>query len=546
MKKRGGKTTSRYSTLKNIVSVLGGIAIFLLAVLVLSPSSIFSITGSATTEPEFSIQQQTPFQENLPQQIQLTTPTYIDLSYYFDQKGLTFLITESEGVASLVSQDILYVEPPKTPLDITLIVSDGISVQRIPLTIMAGVVQTPLAAPASKVRIATRNKNGNIHGFFSRDEEGDGTLVVNVTVPRASQLPSSAVFYDLTSFSETLDIFIDSPIESEIHSDIIFVENIAVNQALISLNVYDTVNSIAKCDDFDKELFVCNGKWEPTTIPFERENNLIHFRVNSFSAYAGSSAFLNIPIKNEEIIELQEKVEEKVKEELQTKKKVRVIITFTVEEQATLQLLSKEDQLAFKKQLIKQKIEEIKQKLSQPLFSITGPVIADEEPVAIVQEYETIEAFAAEITLEGLELLEADPSIEGIFIDREFFTQLNESVSGITSDLVHNLTINGTPITGTGQAVCVLDTGIDMNHPAFTGRIIAPKDFVNNDEDPQDDAGNNHGTHVSGIIGSNDTVYKGVAPNVFIVPVKVCNSFGSCLASKILAGIDYCNANARD
>lgn len=44
--------------------------------------------------------------------------------------------------------------------------------------------------------------------------------------------------------------------------------------------------------------------------------------------------------------------------------------------------------------------------------------------------------------------------------------------------------------------VAVLDTGISMTHPEFSGRILPGYDFVNNDADAQDDEG--HGTHVSG------------------------------------------------
>lgn len=42
---------------------------------------------------------------------------------------------------------------------------------------------------------------------------------------------------------------------------------------------------------------------------------------------------------------------------------------------------------------------------------------------------------------------------------------------------------------------------------------------------------NGHGTHVAGIIAAtmnNGKGVAGVAPNVTIMPVKVCNRFGSC------------------
>lgn len=83
--------------------------------------------------------------------------------------------------------------------------------------------------------------------------------------------------------------------------------------------------------------------------------------------------------------------------------------------------------------------------------------------------------------------------------------------------------------TGTGYAVAVIDTGIDYNHPALGGgwgnRVIAGWDFVNNDSNPMDD--NGHGTHVAGIIGSSNSTYAGVAPNVNLIALKVLGTDGS-------------------
>jgi hypothetical protein len=78
---------------------------------------------------------------------------------------------------------------------------------------------------------------------------------------------------------------------------------------------------------------------------------------------------------------------------------------------------------------------------------------------------------------------------------------------------------------GSGYAVAVIDTGVDYNHPAFAGRILPGYDFVNNDADPMDD--NGHGTHVAGIIGSANATYRGIAPGVNIIPLKVLGANGS-------------------
>ena len=83
---------------------------------------------------------------------------------------------------------------------------------------------------------------------------------------------------------------------------------------------------------------------------------------------------------------------------------------------------------------------------------------------------------------------------------------LAESLPLVKADLAWNITINVTgnngtiKISGEGQSVCVLDTGLDLTHQAFLNRTIPGYDFVNSDDNPSDD--NGHGTHVSGIAAS--------------------------------------------
>jgi len=67
------------------------------------------------------------------------------------------------------------------------------------------------------------------------------------------------------------------------------------------------------------------------------------------------------------------------------------------------------------------------------------------------------------------------------------------------------------PFTGDGISVAVLDTGIDANHPAFSGKTILQEDFTG--EGNADNDG--HGTHCAGTIcGSLPTNRISVAPGV--------------------------------
>lgn len=82
---------------------------------------------------------------------------------------------------------------------------------------------------------------------------------------------------------------------------------------------------------------------------------------------------------------------------------------------------------------------------------------------------------------------------------------------------------------GTGYSVVVIDTGVDYNHAALGGgwgnRVIAGWDFVDDDPDPMDQ--NGHGTHVAGIIASGDATYRGMAPEVNIIALRVLGANGS-------------------
>ncbi len=102
--------------------------------------------------------------------------------------------------------------------------------------------------------------------------------------------------------------------------------------------------------------------------------------------------------------------------------------------------------------------------------------------------------------------------------------------------------------------VGILDSGIDGRHLDFfdgtgsnvdcaRGRnsvLFVPTGPGIGTPDPCTD-NQFHGTHVAGTIGAraNGIGVVGVAPNVTLVPVKVCDSSGYCYASPVVDGITY-------
>jgi subtilisin family serine protease len=102
--------------------------------------------------------------------------------------------------------------------------------------------------------------------------------------------------------------------------------------------------------------------------------------------------------------------------------------------------------------------------------------------------------------------------------------------------------------------VGILDSGTDGRHPDFLdsdgsnvdcarGRnsiTFVPMGPGVGTPDPCTD-NQFHGTHVSGTVGAraNGLGIVGVAPNVTLVPVKVCDATGYCYASAVVDGITY-------
>ena len=90
-------------------------------------------------------------------------------------------------------------------------------------------------------------------------------------------------------------------------------------------------------------------------------------------------------------------------------------------------------------------------------------------------------------------------------------------------------------------SVAVVDSGADLNHPYYSGRLLSSGyDFVNFDNSPEDE--NGHGTHVIGIIASSTQNLSSVK----IMPVKVFGESGEAPSSIVAIGINYAVNNGAD
>ena len=119
--------------------------------------------------------------------------------------------------------------------------------------------------------------------------------------------------------------------------------------------------------------------------------------------------------------------------------------------------------------------------------------------------------------------------------------------------------------TGAGKVVAIIDTGVDMSHPAFSGALhgtpaidsskgaalarqvgksgtyVSEKfpfayDYADGDNDAS--PAGSHGTHVAGITAANGSQITGIAPDAQIIVGKVARSRGGVPDSALLAALD--------
>ena len=205
----------------------------------------------------------------------------------------------------------------------------------------------------------------------------------------------------------------------------------------------------------------------------------------------------------------------------------------------------------------------------------------------VEREYDkALEGFALSAPAGSLDAIRGVSGVKAAFLDRETHVEdADDQVAGegatnssriSTQDpanLSAQLMMHADQITqkGDGKVVAVIDTGVDMTHPAFagalhgtpglsedkvesltpqlgngkTGSYVSEKfpfayDYADNDPDasPTGEAGS-HGTHVAGITAGNAGEIVGIAPDAQIIVAKVARSSnGGIPDSALLAALD--------
>ena len=147
-----------------------------------------------------------------------------------------------------------------------------------------------------------------------------------------------------------------------------------------------------------------------------------------------------------------------------------------------------------------------------------------------------------------------DDNVEGTFTtsgEGDFGISTEQSGSVINID-----TFRQTPqyrdIDGSGYAVVILDTGIDLNHSFFgadadgngiSNRIIYTQDFTNDGDGTANDV-NGHGTNVASIAASSSSTYPGIAPGADIIALQVLGNTGQGSWPALEEALQWVVANA--
>ena len=158
---------------------------------------------------------------------------------------------------------------------------------------------------------------------------------------------------------------------------------------------------------------------------------------------------------------------------------------------------------------------------------------------------------AVEVPVTALNGLLLNPNVVGVEYDAEVWATGKPAPSQPVQKLpwgVDKIDADLATGTGAGVKVCVVDTGIDKDHPDLQANIVGGRNFVAKGAtvDPTKwDDDNGHGTHVAGTIAAVDNTIGvvGVAPSASLLAAKVLNRQGSGYLSDIIAGLDYCVQN---
>ena len=219
------------------------------------------------------------------------------------------------------------------------------------------------------------------------------------------------------------------------------------------------------------------------------------------------------------------------------------------------------------------------------LASINSAVAAayPDASAEVKREYSnTFTGFALSAPIGSMDAIRGVSGVQSAFLDRE--TQVSDDANGDSDDagsgsattasrsqhpdnLSAQIMMHADKVTqkGEGKVVAIIDTGVEMNHPAFSGALhgtpaidsskgaslaqqvgksgtyVSEKfpfayDYADGDNDASPAGA--HGTHVAGITAANGDQIMGIAPDAQIIVGKVARGRGGIPDSALLGALD--------
>ncbi|HZU21561.1 MAG TPA: S8 family serine peptidase, partial [Terriglobales bacterium] len=160
----------------------------------------------------------------------------------------------------------------------------------------------------------------------------------------------------------------------------------------------------------------------------------------------------------------------------------------------------------------------------------------------------------AHLPASSLAELAADPDVAYVSLDRPVHNTGTSSIDYTPETVNAPWAWQTLQLTGTGIGVAVIDSGIsaaldlntyDPTTHQISSRIVYSQSFIKASNSTDDQYG--HGTHVAGIIGGAGWAsagplfrhqFKGIAPNVNLVNLRVLDQDGSGTDSAVIAAIE--------
>ncbi len=216
------------------------------------------------------------------------------LDYFNDPNGdnIVFSFRPNADADIRIVKNTMRIVPLKLgEIGIEVVATDFTSVQKAVFQIISSERMQKIYAENFKVVVSDRySKKEGVSDIEKRD---DGKLNINISL-EDNRIELFGAEFDETYVNMTendLVVKVGRIDDDRFGTKAVSVSGLqSLENSRITLEKIrgKNTNVILKCEDFDEELFRCEGVWEEANIPFEETENEITFYAEHFSGYVGA------------------------------------------------------------------------------------------------------------------------------------------------------------------------------------------------------------------------------------------------------------------